>query len=328
MNMNRLYPLKLRPRIKDKIWGGKKLREILGKEGASDKAGESWEISAVQDNISVAENGFLAGNDLQELIEVYMGDLVGDKIYDKFGIEFPLLVKFIDATEKLSIQVHPPDELARARHNSYGKTEMWYIIQADKDAELISGFKRKADKETYLQHFNNNTLTDILNNVKVSSGDVIFLPAGRIHSIGAGILLAEIQQTSDITYRIYDFNRLDAEGKPRELHTDLAVDAIDYTYHEKYKQDYISKENESSEIIKCDYFTTNILDFNNQVEKDYVNLDSFVVYMCLEGEFEIIYYEKEVEKIKKGETILIPAELKNLKLNPVRQTKILEVYID
>ncbi len=326
--MNRLYPLKLIPQIKDKIWGGKKLREILGKTGASDKAGESWEISGVQDNISVAENGFLAGNNLQELIEVYMGDLVGDRIYEKYGIEFPLLIKFIDATEKLSIQVHPADELARARHNSYGKTEMWYIIQAEKDAELISGFNRKVDKETYLEHFNNNTLTDILNNVKVNSGDVIFLPAGRIHSIGAGILLAEIQQTSDITYRIFDFNRVDAEGKPRELHTDLAVDAIDYTFYDNYKQDYIKKENESSQIVKCGYFTTNILDFNITVEKDYVNLDSFVIYMCLEGEFEIKYCEKEIEKVKKGETILIPAELKNLELNPLIQTKILEVYID
>lgn len=326
--MNRLYPIKLIPQIKDKIWGGKKLREILGKTGASDKAGESWEISGVQDNISVVDNGFLAGNNLQELIEVYMGDLVGDTIYEQYGIEFPLLIKFIDATEKLSIQVHPEDKLARKRHNSYGKTEMWYIIQVEKDAALISGFNKVVDKATYLEHFNNNTLTEILNNIKVNSGDVIFLPAGRIHSIGAGILLAEIQQTSDITYRIYDFNRVDAEGKPRELHTDLAVDAIDYNFYSSYKQDYIKKTNESSEIVKCKYFTTDILDFNKPVEKDYVNLDSFVIYMCLDGEFEIKYYEQEVEKVKKGETILIPAELKSLILKPVIQTKILEVYID
>ncbi len=326
--MNRLYPLKLIPQIKDKIWGGKKLREILGKTGASDKAGESWEISGVQDNISVAGNGFLAGNNLQELIEVYMGDLVGDKIYDKFGIEFPLLIKFIDATDKLSIQVHPPDEMAKERHNSYGKTEMWYIIQADKDAELIAGFNKEIDKSGYLEHFNNGTLTDILNIVKVSSGDVIFLPAGRVHSLGAGILLAEIQQTSDITYRIFDYNRVDSEEKSRELHTDLAVDAIDYKFYDNYKQGYARKTNEPSEIVRCKYFTANILDFDRPVEKDYVGLDSFVIYMCLDGEFDIKYFEQHPEKVKKGETILIPAELKNLKLNPVKQAKILEVYID
>ena len=326
--MNRLYPLKLVPQIKDKIWGGKKLRDLLGKTGASDKAGESWEISGIQDNISIVENGFLAGNNLQELIEVYMGDLVGDKIYEEFGIEFPLLIKFIDATEKLSIQVHPTDEIAKERHNSYGKTEMWYILQAEKESKLIVGFNKKIDKSTYLNHFNNNTLTEILNHIKVNSHDVIFLPSGRIHSIGAGILLAEIQQTSDITYRIYDFNRLDDKGKPRELHTELAADAINFEFSDNYKQDYVNKLNESSEIVNCKYFTTNILACNKPIAKDYINLDSFVIYMCLEGELNIESQGKDSENIKKGETILIPAELKNIDLNPVVQSKILEIYID
>lgn len=326
--MNRLYPLKMVPQIKDKIWGGKRLRDILGKAGASEKAGESWEISGVQDNISIVENGFLAGNNLQELIEVYMGDLVGDKIYEKFGIEFPLLIKFIDASEKLSIQVHPNDEMARERHNSYGKTEMWYILYAEKDSELIAGFNKKIDKNIYLKHFKNKTLNKILNIVKIHSDDVIFLPAGRIHSIGAGILLAEIQQTSDITYRIYDFDRLDDKGNPRELHNDLALDAIDYGFYNNYKQDYKTKSNESSELVSCKYFTTNILSFNKPVIREYINIDSFVIYMCLDGELSIDYRDNDSEKIRKGETVLIPAELDNLVLEPVVQSKILEIYID
>jgi mannose-6-phosphate isomerase len=326
--MNRLYPLKFVPQYKDKIWGGKKLREILGKKDASDRAGESWEISGVQGNISVAENGFLAGNNLQELIEVYMGDLVGDKVYEKFGIEFPLLIKFIDATEQLSIQVHPDDEMALERHSSYGKTEMWYIIQAEKNSQLIVGFYNKIDKNTYIHHLENNTLTEILNYVTVKAGDVVFLPAGKVHAIGAGILLAEIQQTSDITYRIYDFNRLDSNGNPRELHTDLALDAIDYDYDDSYKVNYSSKINELSELVRCKYFTTNILDFNIPMEKDYLQLDSFVIYMCLDGEFDIEYYDNESVRVTTGESLLIPAELENIRLNPVTKTKILEIYID
>ena len=326
--MNRLYPLKFIPQIKDKIWGGKKLREILGKSDASDKAGESWEISGVQGNISVAENGFLAGNNLQELIEVYMGDLVGDKIYDQFGIEFPLLIKFIDATEQLSIQVHPNDEMAMKRHTSYGKTEMWYILQADKKSELIVGFNKKIEKNTYKHHLENKSLPEILNYVKINAGDVVFLPAGKIHAIGAGILLAEIQQTSDVTYRIYDFDRLDSNGNPRELHTDLALDAIDYGFDNKYKIDYSNKVNESSELVRCKYFSANILDFNKPVDKDYLQIDSFVIYMCLDGDFNIEYYENETVKVSKGDSLIIPAELKNIRLNPVTETKILEVYID
>ncbi len=326
--MNRLYPLKFIPQYKDKIWGGKKLREILGKKNASDKTGESWEISGVQGNISVVENGFLAGNNLQELIEVYMGDLVGDKIYDQFGIEFPLLIKFIDATEQLSIQVHPDDEIALKRHNSYGKTEMWYIIRAEKNSELIVGFKSKTSKETYVHHLENNTLAQILNYVKVSAGDVIFLPAGRLHAINAGILLAEIQQTSDITYRIYDFNRLGSDGNPRELHTELALDAIDYDFDNNYKIKYSNKLNESSELVRCKYFTTNILDFNVPVNRDYLQLDSFVIYMCLDGEFNIEYYDNENVKVNKGESLIIPAELKNIHLAPVSKTRILEIYIE
>ena len=327
--MHELYPLKFKPIYKEKIWGDQKLKSVLEKAiPENKKIGESWEVSAVQDNISVVENGYLAGNDLQELTEIYMGDLVGEQIYEVFGIEFPLLIKFIDATDVLSIQVHPDDKLAKKRHKAFGKTEMWYVVQADEGAELISGFNQEMDKETYLKHLNNNTLPEILNNEKVSAGDVFFLPAGRIHAIGAGILLAEIQQTSDITYRIFDWNRKGADGKPRELHTDLAVDAIDYKYYGEYRTDHEETKNESTNLADCKYFTTNLLELDQVIEKDWIATDSFVIYMCLDGKLELEYDEEDREQLEKGETILVPAAIDHLKYIPHPSAKVLEVYID
>lgn len=327
--MNKLYPIKFKPIYKKKIWGGNKIKSILKKDFSHlSNCGESWEISGVQNEISVVSNGFLKGNNLQEIIEIYMGDLVGDKVYNKFGIEFPLLIKFIDANDVLSIQVHPDDELANKRHNAYGKTEMWYIIQADENAELISGFNKKIDEKVYKKHLENKTLKEILNIEKVSKGDVFFIPAGRVHSICSGILLAEIQQTSDITYRIYDWDRKDAQGNHRKLHTGLAIDAIDYNYYDNYKTIYKQKLNESSNIVDCNYFTTNILQFNKSISKDYNTIDSFVIYICLEGEYSISYETKEKLNIKKGETILLPAVLRGINLLPKANTKIIEVYIN
>lgn len=326
--MKELYPLKFKSILKEKIWGGQNLKSSLNKDLPKNKnIGESWEISGVENNISVVENGFLAGNELNELIEIYMGDLIGDCIYDKFGLDFPLLIKFIDANDVLSIQVHPNDELAKKRHNTYGKTEMWYIINAKDGAELISGFNQEMDKAHYLNYLNNNKLPDILNFEKIKSGDVFYIPAGRVHAIGAGIVLAEIQQTSDITYRIYDWNRKDDAGNYRELHTEEAVDAIDYKKYDNYKTEYKSEKNATSKVINSKYFETNILEFNRSIEKDYNKLDSFVIYMCIDGEFEIEYYESEKISIKKGETVLIPAAIEYLRLNPLGNSKLLEVYI-
>ncbi|PLX19830.1 MAG: mannose-6-phosphate isomerase [Marinilabiliales bacterium] len=326
--MSQLYPLKFKPILKEKIWGGQNLKSSLNKNiPTNQKIGESWEISGVQNNVSVVENGFLAGNSLDELIEVYMGDLVGDKIYEQFGIEFPLLIKYIDANDVLSIQVHPDDELAMQRHRSYGKTEMWYVVDAKKNSELISGFNHEMDKEHYLQHLKNNELPQILNSVKVKAGDVFYIPAGRVHAIGAGIVLAEIQQTSDITYRIFDWNRKDEQGNERELHTEQALDAIDFKLYDSYKTNYVHEKNTSSEVNISKYFQINILEFDQVIEKVYNLLDSFVIYMCLEGEFEIEYYETEKITVQKGETILIPAVIEHLVLKPVVQSKLLEVYI-
>ncbi len=318
-----LYPLKFKPIVKDKIWGGPRLRETLGKK-ASDKAGESWEISGFSGDISVVENGFLAGNNLQELVEVYMGDLVGDRIYEKFGLEFPLLIKFIDASDVLSIQVHPDDTLAKSRHNSYGKTEMWYIVESQV-GQLIAGFNRELDREEYLKHFKGGTLKEILNYEQVKEGDIYFMPAGRIHAIGAGVLLAEIQQTSDITYRIYDWDRVDDAGNPRELHVDLALDAIDFQFHPDYKTPYQPVKNSTVTAVDSPYFTTGVIKFDQPVEKDFNMIDSFVIYMCMEGEAGISF-PGGVEQIKKGETVLIPAELKNLAIIPTESTTLLEIY--
>lgn len=326
--MNQLYPLKFKPILKEKIWGGQHLKSTLNKEIPGDKKiGESWEISGVENNISEIENGFLAGNKLNELIEVYMGDLIGDRIFDQFAYEFPLLIKFIDANDDLSIQVHPNDELAKERHNSSGKTEMWYVIDAKKNAQLISGFNHEMDKDHYLKHLENNELPQILNYETVQAGDVFYIPSGRVHAIGSGIVLAEIQQTSDITYRIFDWNRKDDQGNERELHTEQALDAIDFNLYDSYRTEYKAVQNRTARILKSKYFETNIVSFDQPVEKEYNQLDSFVIYICLEGEFEIIYEEVESIRVKKGETVLIPAVIEHLQLNPVVQSKLLEVYI-
>lgn len=327
--MEGLYPLKFTPIYKDKIWGGNKIKTVLNKDfGDLPNCGESWELSGVEGNVSVVANGYLEGNTLEELIEVYMGDLVGDQVFDKFGIEFPLLIKFIDANDDLSIQVHPDDKLSEKRHNAFGKTEMWYVLQADPGSKLQVGFNQQVDAEVYLEKLAKNQLTDILNFEEVAAGDTYFIPAGRVHAIGKGILLAEIQQTSDITYRIYDYDRRDSEGNPRELHTDLALDAIDFTIFPEYKTKAAVKANESVQLVQCPYFTTNVLQLTQVVEKDYNEQDSFVIFICLEGTVEI-ETESGSESITKGETILIPASIESVTLKPQDSTvKLLEVTID
>jgi len=324
--MNTLYPLKFNPILKEMIWGGKRLKEVLNKESLSDKIGESWELSGVEGNISVVANGFLKGNTLEEIIEIYMGDLLGEKVYEKFGLEFPLLIKFIDANDALSIQVHPDDKLAAERHQSFGKTEMWYVLDHEPEAELIVGFNQVMTKDKYVEALNNGKIKDILNSIKVNKGDVFFLPAGRVHAIGAGMMIAEIQQTSNITYRIYDWDRVDSKGNARELHTDLAVDAIDYSYIKDYTTPYKVQENKTVPLLACEYFSTQFLKLNQKVEKDYTLIDSFVIYMALEGAFTIIFPEGE-EIVIKGETVLIPADLKFITIQPQGEASLLEVYI-
>jgi len=325
---SKLYPLKFTPIYKDKIWGGNKIKTVLNKDyGNLPNCGESWEISGVEGDESVVSNGFLAENTLNELVEVYMDDLVGLKVYKRFGNEFPLLIKFIDAMDDLSIQVHPDDKLSKERHNAYGKTEMWYVLQADPGASLISGFAKEVSKQEYLESVSNNTLTELLNADEVKAGDVFFIPAGRVHAIGKGIVVAEIQQTSDVTYRIFDFNRKDSAGNPRELHTELAVDAIDFKTEESYKTAYELKMNLPVKLVDCPYFTTNILEFNAIQNIDIESLDSFVIYICIEGGFNIVTEGIETVSVAKGESVLIPASLGYFQLVPEATSKVLEVYL-
>ena len=321
-----LYPIKFHSIYKKKIWGGNKLKTILNKNSIKDSnIGESWEISSIEDSVSIVSNGFLKGNSIKELIEVYMGDIVGDKIYDRFGDEFPLLIKFIDANKDLSIQLHPDDNFAKKHHKAYGKTEMWYIIDVDKNSKIISGLKPNINKNILLQSIKTNELDKKLNVIEVNKNDVFFIPPKHIHSIGEGVLLAEIQQTSDITYRIFDYGRKE-NGKTRELHLDLAIQNIDFNDYKVGLIDYKLK-GIKTQLVKCDYFTTNLLAIDKAIEKDYNTLDSFVIYMCIEGEISIEYNNHKT-MLTKGETILIPAEMKNFDILPIKSTKILEVYIN
>ena len=316
------YPLVFEPILKERIWGGTKLQTILEKNINSQNTGESWEISTVTDDISIVKNGLFQGKTLNELLEKHPEEILGTKVYKQFGKQFPLLFKFLDAREDLSIQLHPNDELAKKRHNSFGKTEMWYVMQADEGARIIVGFKEKSSSEEYLQHLENKTLTTILEEIPVKKGDVFFIGTGTIHAIGAGIVIAEIQQTSDITYRVYDFDRKDVQGNTRELHIDLALEAISYDKVETKKK-YNKTINTSNETVNCPYFTTNFIPLEGELEfKE--NSSSFKVFMCTEGEFDLVY-NKQKQSFKKGETVLLPAAITDYIL--VGKASILEIYI-
>ena len=338
-----LYPLTFRPIFKEKLWGGQKIHTLLGKEFAHGSAirlpncGETWEVSGVMEgssraNISIVANGPLAGQALDELVKQHKADLVGKHVYDHFGDQFPLLVKFIDAADDLSIQVHPNDELARQRHQGSGKTEMWYIMQADPGAELNSGFNRPVTKEEYVRAVENNSITDLLNIEKACAGDVFFLPAGRVHYIGKGLLLAEIQQTSDITYRIYDFDRVEtATGKKRQLHTEQAIDAIDYQHYDNYKTEYTPKLNQRVNAVTSQYFVTNVLRYDQPATHDYASLDSFVILVCVAGSLTINANDSSDNgsdlTLQMGECVVIPASTRPVTLVPNGEMTVLESYV-
>jgi mannose-6-phosphate isomerase len=324
--MAELYPLKFETVLKEKVWGGKILSSEFNKASESDRIGESWELSAVADNQSVISNGFLAGNNIEELIEVYMGDITGDSIFEKFGNEFPLLIKFIEARQDLSIQVHPGNDLAKKRHKAYGKTEMWYVLDCKKGSKIFTGFKEGVTKEIYEEALRLGTMEEILNAEYVEPGDVFFTPAGRVHAIGSGIVLVEIQQTSDITYRIFDWNRNNTGKEKRELHTELALEAIDFTQTGKNKIKLDPVLNKTVNLVSCEFFNVNVISLNKTIAKDFYFNDSFVLYICVDGELSI-GWEGNSEKVIKGETILVPAMLKEFTLIPNGEARILEVYI-
>ena len=319
-----LYPFKFQPILKDKIWGGQKLQKILKKPTTSAEAGESWEISDVQGDTSIVSNGTMAGTSLKSLMELHTTELLGHKNFQQFGTKFPLLIKFIDAKLALSVQLHPNDALAKSRHNSFGKTEMWYVVQADSDSNLIVGFNQPMTKELYLKHLEAKTLERILNFDKVDAGDTYFIEVGRIHAIGAGVLLAEIQQTSDITYRVYDWDRVDSEGNHRELHNDIALEAFDFDMPDNYRVNYSRDSQTSTELVSCPYFTTNVIEVKTSLLVKN-NHDSFMIYMCVEGS-AVINIEGYQTEFSMGETVLIPACIKSFSIS-TNHAKLLEVYI-
>jgi len=319
---SKIYPLQFEAILKERISGGEKLNTSLNKPITSSITRESWELSTVEGDVSVIANGDYKGKALTDLINEYPNEVLGTAVYKRFGNQFPLLFKYLDAREDLSIQVHPNDELAKKRHNSFGKTEMWYVMQADQDARIIVGFKENSSSKEYLDHLKSNTLVSILDEVKVKKGDVFFLETGTVHSIGAGLVVAEIQQTSDITYRLYDFDRKDAQGNTRELHVDLALEAINYNKVNTFKE-YSKEVNESNTIVDCPYFTTNFLPLEG--EKTMLKTEeTFTVYMCIEGSFELEYNTVKYN-YKKGDTVLIPAAMNEFTLSG--KASILEIYI-
>lgn len=325
--MTDLYPLKFIPILKERIWGGNALAGRWNKKGEIITGiGESWELSAVQNDLSVVSNGFLEGNNIEEIIEVYMGDLVGEEVFEKFGNEFPLLVKLIDAREVLSVQVHPDDKLARERHNAYGKTEMWYVLEASGDSNIYAGFNKDLSREEYIESLSGSDLKSLLNCVTAIPGDSFFIPAGTIHALGGGLVVAEIQQTSDVTYRVFDWNRVDVNGNSRDLHTDLALDALNFSKTPDPRNHITPVPNKPANIADCKYFTVNLVSAEESLTRDYTLTDSFVIYLCIRGSMEIETGSDPV-RVDKGETVLIPAITDFVNITSSPGTEFLEIYI-
>ena len=324
-----MYPLKFKPILKSTLWGGERIIPFKQLDCQQEQVGESWEISDVPGDESVVAEGADAGKNLTQLMEEYKGKLVGEENYKRFQGKFPLLIKFIDAKQDLSIQVHPGDELARKRHNSFGKNEMWYVVSADKGAKLISGFSEQITAKEYKERVYNGTFAEVLQTCDVKPGDVFYVPAGRVHGIGAGAFVAEIQQTSDITYRIFDYNRKDAEGKSRELHTTQAIEAINFAdVQDDFRTEYDHLKNEPVELVASPYFTTSIYDMTEEITCDYSELDSFVIFICVEGACHITDDSQNEIAVRAGETVLLPAVVQEVTIVPEEGgVKLLETYL-
>ncbi len=325
---NVLYPFKFKPIYKDKIWGGRKIKDILHQDfGPMPNCGEVWLLSGLWDEQSVILNGDFEGDEINDMVETFMGDLVGEAVFDKYGEQFPILIKVIDANDWLSVQVHPDDELAEKREIGLGKTEMWYVMQADQDAELVTGFNRDLNREEYVKVLEQGRLQDVLNHESAHEGDVFFIPAGRVHALGPGIMVAEIQQTSDTTYRIYDWDRIDVAGMRRELHVAQSLDAIDFQNPESFKTPVANKLNQTVPVVDCPYFVTDMLQLDGEMEKDYSNLDSFVILISTKGNFSL-KWENGTECVREGECVLIPNCIKNVTIRAEHYCKLLEVYMN
>ena len=320
-----MQPIKFNPLLKSTIWGGDKIIPFKKLDSKQENVGESWEISGVPDNETIVSDGPFKGRKLNDMVATLKGKLVGAANYKRFGDEFPLLIKFIDARQDLSIQVHPTDEIAKKQGKERGKTEMWYIMNSDEGAKLFSGLKTQITPEQYKEMVENDTICDALAQYTVKEGDCFFLPAGRIHAIGTGCFLAEIQQTSDVTYRIYDYGRKDKDGNCRQLHTREAAECINYNVEKNYRMEYLPKKNEGVNLVNCPYFNTAVYDLDEPMTLDYSELDSFVILIGMKGEGRITDNEGNETSLKAGETILIPATTLSLKVEGT--IKFLETYV-
>lgn len=323
--MNKLYPLKFRPILKTALWGGTRIMKFKGLESSAGDIGESWEISGLEGQESIVVNGEFKGKSLKEVLSLYGEDILGKDIYRSFGVKFPLLIKFIDASRDLSIQVHPDDKLAQQRHDSMGKTELWYVIDSKPSSYIYSGFSKSITKEEFLHHIKDNSITDVIAKFNSRPRDIFYLPAGRIHSISAGNFIVEIQQNSDITYRVYDYSRVGADGKKRELHMEFAKDALDYNVHDDYLSHADKVYNSEVLLKKCPYFTATVINVSEPFRIDIA--PSFRVIIVTQGKGLLIDSLGNKIEIKQGETLLIPACTDYSDIIPEGETEVLTAYI-
>ena len=327
---NQLYPFVFKPNLHSVIWGGSRLKPWKKHPQDETPIGESWEVSAVPSSPSIIDNGCWTGRSLIDVINQMPNEILGRTVAQKYGNKLPLLVKFIDAEKDLSIQVHPDDRMALREHNKFGKTEMWYVIDAKPGSYLYAGFKEELTPEEYRRKVEDGTITESLARHEVHTGDVFYIPAGRVHAICGGILLAEVQQSSDVTYRIYDYNRLGMDGKPRELHTELAAQALDYKVYDEYRTDYVVRESSSSHVIDSPFFNVRVVDIDQRFHRNLVKYDSFVITMCLKGSCHIKIRSTQDEVIlHEGNSCLIPAVIADYDVEPIEgHTLLLDAFID
>lgn len=326
----KLYPLLFEPNLHEVIWGGNNLRPYKGLEPSDEPIGESWEVSAVPSSTSIISNGEWAGKDIISVIKDYPEQILGKEVNQRHHGQLPLLVKFIDAKRDLSIQVHPNDEMAQREHGKMGKNEMWYIIKAEEGAHLYAGFKQEITPDEYQRRIADGTITEVLADHKVKAGDVFYLPAGRVHAICGGIMLAEVQQSSDVTYRIYDYNRPGLDGKPRELHTELAAKALDYHVEKNYRTEYSETSDKAVQIIDSPYFDVRVMEINQPMHRNLIKYDSFIISMCIAGDCKIRIRSTQDEIIlKEGHSTLIPAAIADYDVIPLNgSSKLLDAFID
>ena len=325
-----LYPFLFQPNLHPVVWGGHQLRPYKGLEPNEEPIGESWEVSAVPSSTSIISNGSFQGRDLTSVIAEFPEEILGHAVNEKYHGQLPLLVKFIDAERDLSIQVHPNDEMAWREHKKMGKSEMWFIIKAAPGSHLYAGFKQQITSDEYFRRIADGTITEVLADHTVKTGDVFYLPAGRVHAICGGIMLAEVQQSSDVTYRIYDYNRPGMDGKPRELHTDLAAHALDYHVEQNYRTEYVETDNRAIQIIDSPYFDVRVMEIQTPFHRNLLKYDSFVISMCIEGDCKLVMRTNGSEiLLKAGHTTLIPAAIADYDVIPLSgRTKLLDAFVD